>query len=215
IVSGMIAALNNYISNNIAKYDDDYTATAFGDNFTTWGTPVILIETGSLHGKDEMFLVKMNFIAILTALRSLADGSEKTISPAAYDMLPGNSSGSLSHIVFRNAGIIDPSRPKATPTSSDIALNFQRRRAEMPAPAVITRVGKLLSVAGLVEYDASDFYVIGRNQPIKPENFGDLLFYRRSRNLDWSAPNLEKTSPPDAIFSVGKWVKGEGSVPQK
>jgi len=214
LASGMIDALNKFIPQNIGKYDDEFTATAFGDNLTAWGTPVILIETGALHGKDEMYLVKMNFIAIMTALRMLADGSEKTTSAAAYDLLPGNSSGLLVNIIFRKANIVDLTKP-SEPTAADIALNFERRRAEMPAPTVVRRVGDLSTIAGLLEYDASNFFVIGRNQPIKTDNFGELLFYNKSRQVDWTSPNLEKQFPPDAVFSVGKWVKGKGVVPKK
>ena len=61
----MISALNNFIQGHIARYDDEYNPRAFGDRISEWGTPVILIETGALHGKDEMFLVKMNFVAYL------------------------------------------------------------------------------------------------------------------------------------------------------
>jgi hypothetical protein len=61
----MITALNKFIPGYIGRYDDEYNPRAFGDRISEWGTPVILIETGALHGKDEMFLVKMNFIANL------------------------------------------------------------------------------------------------------------------------------------------------------
>lgn len=214
IASGIVKALNNFIPQNIGKYDDEYTATAFGDNFTAWGTPVILIETGALHGKDEMYLVKLNFIAIMTALKSLADGSEKTLDPAAYDALPANTSGRLFNVVFRNANIYKRLEPWE-PVTADIGLNFERRRASFPAPVVIRKVGNLSGQTGLVEYDASDFSVLGRNQPIQAEAFGELLFYKRTRDIDWSAPDLEKRFSPDAIFSVGKWVKGEGVVPKR
>jgi hypothetical protein len=89
VASAIVNALNKFIPGHIARYGDEYTATAFGDNFTAWGTPVILIETGALHGKDEMFLVKLNFVAFLTALESLASGSEKQESPLPYQSLIG------------------------------------------------------------------------------------------------------------------------------
>jgi hypothetical protein len=213
LASAMVEALNKFIPRNIGKYDDEFTATAFGDNFTAWGTPVLLIETGALHGKDEMFLVKMNFIAILTALRALADGSEKTLSPAAYEQLPANTSGRLMSVVFRGATVVDRSGVIQNP--ADIGLNLERRRAEMPAPAVVRRIGDLSSITGLAEYDASNFYVTGRTQPVKTDTFGEFLFYSKSRRIDWTSPDLEKQFPPDAIFSVGRWVKGEDVVPKK
>src|SRR6185436_7052272 len=69
VAAAMVEALQRFIPNNVARYDDGFTSTAFGDNFTAWGTPVILVETGSLVGKDEMYLVRLNFVAFLTALR--------------------------------------------------------------------------------------------------------------------------------------------------
>jgi hypothetical protein len=212
LVSAMIAAIQPYIPGHIAKYGDEYTASAFGDNFSAWGTPVILIETGGLYGKDEMFLVKMNFMAILTALKSLADGSEKTFSPVNYDMLTGNSSGALMNVIFRKASI-----PQAGTTeiqTADIGVNLERRRAEFSQSANVRRIGDLSSVSGLEEYDASDFNVVGRFMPLTQGNLAELLFYKKDRTIDWTMPDLEKQAPPDAIYSLGKWLKGEGVVPK-
>ena len=213
LTASMVQALGNYIPQHIGRYDDEFTSTAFGDNFSAWGTPVILIETGALAGKDEMFLVKMNFIAIMTALRSLADGSEKSVSPVAYEQLPSNSSGRLMSVVFRGANIVDRTGTVQAPT--DIGLNLERRRAELPAPAMVRRMGDLSTISGISEYDASNFYVTGRAQPIKTDTYGELLFYSKTRRVDWTAADLEKQFEPDAIFSVGRFVKGEGVVPKK
>jgi hypothetical protein len=208
VVSAMIAAIQPYMNGYIGKYGDEWTPTAFGDNFSAWGTPVILIETGALHGKDEMFLVKMNFTAMMTALKVVADGSEKNFSPADYESLPENSSGSLYNFIFRNATIIDRSKPE-TAATGDIAINVDRRRAEFVAPAYIRQIGSLSSSAGLTEFDASDFFLVSRTGTSpKPGNFAELLFYKKSREIDWRSADLEKQFPPDAIFSLGRWVKG-------
>jgi hypothetical protein len=207
LVSAMIAAIQPYMPGHIGRYGDDWTPTAFGDNFSAWGTPVILIETGALHGKDEMFLVKMNFVAILTAMRSVADGSEATFTAANYQALPANSSGSLYYFVFRNATIID--RTSGSPAASDIAVNIERRRGAFIAPAFIRQVGNLAAYSGLSEYDASDYNVVARNsKSIRVGEFAELLFFKKTRQINWSASDLETQFPPDAIFSVGRWVKG-------
>ncbi|MFL6466778.1 MAG: M14 family zinc carboxypeptidase [Pyrinomonadaceae bacterium] len=213
IVVLMTEAIRQFIPGHISRYGDEYTATAFGDSFSAWGTPVILIETGALHGKDEMYLVKINFIAFLTAMRALADGSEKAADPVRYFDLPNNSSGNLLHIIFRNANVIDRQSGEASP--NDIGLNFERRRAQFSAPATIRRIGALTSNVGLVEYDASGFFVVGRMLPIKPGNPGELLFYKKDRKIDWTATDVEMQFAPDAILSFGKWLKGEGVVPTK
>ena len=214
LVSAMIQAIHGYIPGNIGLYDDGYTPTAFGDSFSAWGTPVILIETGALHDKSEMFLVKMNFIAIATALKLLADGSEKNVSPVAYDQLPHNTSGRLFYFIFRNASVVNSARPNNV-VITDIGANTVRRRAEFTSPTIVSRLGDLSAFTGLQEFDASNFYVVGRFQSLAADNFAEILFYRKDRQIDWAAVDLEKTFPPDAIFSLGKWVKGEGIVPKK
>jgi hypothetical protein len=208
LASAMTAAIQPYIPGHIGRYGDEWTPTAFGDNFSAWGTPVILIETGALHGRDEMYLVKMNFIAILTALKSVADGSEKNFSPAGYETLPNNASGQLYYVVFRGANVIDRTRPDVV-TTSDIAVNFERRRAELVAPAYIRQIGTITSSFGLTEFNARDYYVVARNSPsLRTGEFADLLFYKKNRVVDWKSTELEKQFPPDAIFSGGRWVKG-------
>ena len=205
LVSAMIAALNNFIPGYIGKYDDEYTATAFGDNFSAWGTPVILIETGALHGKDEMYLVKMNFVAMLTALTKLADGSEKTFPPTLYEQLPDNSSGRIYNFVFRDATVITPAKPDGIVAS--IGVNTERRRASFNAPNRIEQIGTVTRV-GLDEYDASNYYVVQKFGNMKVGELAEFLFYKKDRKIDWTASDLEKQYQPDAIFSGGKWTKG-------
>jgi len=214
VVSAMIDALNNFIPGNVGRYDDDYTPTAFGDNFSAWGTPVILIETGSLHGEDEMHLVKMNFVAVCAALRSIADGSEKNFSPANYEALAPNSSGRLLSIIFRGGTIVASASPPQTRTA-DLGLVRDRRRAEFSPAASVRLIGDLSGMTGLEEYDASGFYIVGRYMSLAAGGLGEMLFYKKGRQVDWAAGDLERQFPPDAVFSTGKWIKGEGVVPSR
>jgi hypothetical protein len=215
IITAMVLALNQFISGYIARYDEDYNGLAFGDNFSAWGTPVILIETGALYGKDEMFLVKMNFVAFLTALQSIADGTEARLSPVNYDFLPLNMSGRIVHFMFRKATIINFNEETIVPLVSDVAINIERRRAEMTAPTFVRDVGGLPNLTGLEEYDASEFYLVPRSGKLRAGEPGEFLFYKKSRQIDWKTPNLETAVPPDAIFSQGKWLKGEGLLVKK
>lgn len=214
LTAAMIAALQNFLRGHLGRYVDGYTPTAFGDKFSDWGTPVILIETGALHGKDESFLVKMNFIAFLTALKSLTDGSEKTLSPMNYDFLPNNSSGKLSHFIFRRAAVIDRKKPE-TAVNADVALNTSRRRAAFTASNFISDIGDLSRKVGLEEYDAADFHLVPRFDTVRVGASGEFLFYKKSRRVDWAAKDLEKEFPPDAVFSFGKWIVGENLLPKK
>ena len=219
IASAMTLALQKFIPGHIARYSDEWTPTAFGDNFSAWGTPTILIETGALHGKDEMYLVKMNFVAFLTALQSIATGSEATQDASVYVTLPENTSGSLVNCVFRRANLVtlDAAVIPATVTinTADIAAVAERRRASFAAPVKIRSIGDLPNIKGLDEYDSSGFHVVQRFGQPKPGELAEFFFYKRDRTVDWAAAELEKQFPPDAIFSGGKWIKGEKLVPRR
>jgi hypothetical protein len=214
IASAIIEALSRFIPENIARYDDGYTATAFGDNFTAWGTPVILIETGGLHTHDEMFLVKMNFIAFLTALNSLASGSERSQSAEPYLKLKNNSSGTLYSFIFRGANVVDPGNPSST-YRADIGVISERRRASFAPSSIIREVGDLNGTRALEEYSASDFNVVQKFGTLRPGELAELQFYKRDRNIDWNSKDREKQFPPDAVFSGGKWATGNGLVPRR
>lgn len=214
LISAMNVALNQFIPGHIGRYDDEWTPSAFGDTFSESGTPVILIETGGLQSKDEMFLVKMNFVAFLTSFVSLADGSERTISAANYDLIPENMGGRIVDVIFRNGTLIDR-EVEANNVTADFSLVRQRRREQFNTPTNIRRIGDLTGISGLDEYDASGFNVVGRFQPLKQGAAGELLFYKKSRIVDWKSLDIVKEFPPDAIFSVGEWVQGKGVVPKK
>ena len=206
ICSLIIAALDKFIPEHIGRYDDEYNPRAFGDRISEWGTPVILIETGALHSKDEMFLVKLNFVANLTALQSIVDESEKRAGAKVYENLPFNDSGDLYNFIFRKANIINFAESE-TPFVGDIAVNAERRRAETPAPVFVQEIGDLAIYAGLQEYDAGDYYLIAKTGRLKIGSPGEFLFYKKSRTIDWKAKDFEKKHAPDAIFSGGKWTK--------
>ena len=203
----MVIALQNFSRGNIGRYVDSYNPDAFGDKFSDWGTNTILIETGALFGKDEMFLVKMNFIAFLTALNTLADGSEKVLSPINYDFLPNNASGNLFNFIFRRANIVNRNDKIVIPTVADIAVNTQRRRASQFALSIVQSVGNFVFSRGLEEFDVSGFYLVPRLDAVRAGNLSEFIFYRKDRMIDWKAENFEQQFPPDAVFSGGKWMK--------
>ncbi|MDQ3179650.1 MAG: peptidase M14 [Acidobacteriota bacterium] len=206
ICAVMIAALNQFIKGHIGRYDDSYNPRAFGDMISAWGTPVILIETGALYGKDEMFPVKLNFVAFLSALQSIASESEKKANPNIYDTLPFNDSGNLYNFIFRRANIINFVET-TEPFTADISINAERRRAGENAPTFIQDIGDLSIFTGLEEFDVSDFFLIPKNGLLKMGASGEFLFYKRGRKIDWKDANLAEKFPPDAHFSNGKWLK--------
>jgi hypothetical protein len=151
----------------------------------------------------------------MTALLSVATETEKTQDTAPYLMLPENSSGNLYHFVFRRANIVGSTTVGDTPLIADIAVNTDRRRAGFTAPSLIRSIGDLTRARGLEEYDVSGFNVVQRLGSLKIGDLAEFYFYRKDRVVDWTATDLEKQYPPDAIFSLGKWIKGEKLVAKK
>ncbi len=213
ICAQMVGALETFIKGNIGRYDDSYNPRAFGDMISAWGTPVILIETGALHNRDEMFLVKLNFIAYLAALKSVVDKSEQKADAKIYDTLPFNETGNLFNFIFRRANVVNYAESSENFTA-DVSVNAERRRAGEAAPTYVQDIGDLQVYSGLDEYDASGFYLVAKNGRLKTGASGDFLFYKKTRKIDWTAKDLEKTFPPDAVFRSGKWEKGERLLPK-
>jgi hypothetical protein len=108
----------------VARYDDEFEVRAFGDNITKWGTPVVLIETGPFPGPAaDRELVKLNVVAILTALDALATGAVNGADAGLYASLPINESN-LYTVIVRNASIVTGTGLE--PFTGDIALGSSR-----------------------------------------------------------------------------------------
>jgi hypothetical protein len=99
-------AVEPLAAGRIGRYDDAFEVRAFGDNVTRWGTSVVLIETGPWSAADpDAPLVRLNFVALVSALDALATGRVHAADPARYESLPVNEDR-LMHTILRNATIV-------------------------------------------------------------------------------------------------------------
>ncbi len=152
-------SLEPFASGQIGRYDDSFEVRAFGDNITLWGTPVVLIETGPWPSEEpDSHLVRLNFIAILSALDALATGTVDKADPRRYESLPMNDSG-LMYILVRNASVINGDGVE--PFTADIGISGNRRvrtvngKREMQVTTSIADMGDLRKAGGLREIDAT------------------------------------------------------------
>jgi hypothetical protein len=152
-------ALEPFASGQIGRYDDEFEVRAFGDNLTLWGTPVVLIETGPWPSADpDPALIRLNFIAMMSALDALASGSVNRADPRRYESLPMNESG-LFYIVVRNATVINGAGIE--PYMADIGITGNRRvrnangKREMYVVTSINEMGDLGNAGALREIDAT------------------------------------------------------------
>ncbi len=117
-------AVETFAPGQVAKYDDSFEPRAFGDNVTKWGTPVVLIETGAWPGGDvDRHLVRLNFVALVSALDALASGRVNDADPERYDSLPMNGSRTLYTLVRRATVVTGTGAP---PFKADIGITGQR-----------------------------------------------------------------------------------------
>jgi hypothetical protein len=152
-------ALEPFAPGQIGRYDDEFEVRAFGDNITLWGTPVVLIETGPWPGPEaDAALVRLNFVAIVSALDALATGAVDRADPQRYETLPLNESKMLSVLVTNATVITGRGIP---PFVADIGLLASRRvqvvggRRELQMMLTIDDLGDLRTLGGLQTIDAT------------------------------------------------------------
>jgi hypothetical protein len=157
-------ALEPFASGQIGRYDDAFEVRAFGDNITLWGTPVVLIEAGPWPSLEpDPALVRLNFIALVSALDSLATGRVERADPQRYESLPVNESRAF-HVLVRNATIINGAG--VPPFTADIGIVATRRvrvaegRREMQMSLGIDDIGDLRTHTGLRIIEAEGMTVI-------------------------------------------------------
>ena len=146
----------------VSRYDMDYTARAFGDSMTRWGTSTLLIETGGWAGPEEAErLVRLNFVALAGSLTALADGSLETARAEAYPQIPLNERDALTTLVVRNTRLIGG---RALPSFlADLAFlvpgAFSGDSPRRREPSLI-EVGDLAHFRGLAELDATGLLAV-------------------------------------------------------
>jgi len=186
-------ALEPLAPGRIGRYDDEFEVRAFGDNVTKWGTNVVLIETGPWPAAEpDPHLVRLNFVALMTALDALATGRVRQADKKVYESLPVNESNEF-YLLIRNAAVV--SGTGIAPFTADIGIVAKRvvrgeggeRTTQLEAQ--IDDLGDLHPFGALEDVNAAGLVVAPRWDPaIKA---GDRLSLP-----DWSAKKAEKTVAP-------------------
>jgi hypothetical protein len=145
--AAIVEALAPFIPGGIARYDEEWSPRAFGDNITAWGTPVVLIETGGFpEGFEVIDLTRLNFVAILTILLGLADDDLAAYDPQVYEDIPENQTDSWSDIVVRGGFVMQPGATEAF--RSDLAFNILRSGRQAVEDSGQTRIPSQIFLLG-------------------------------------------------------------------
>jgi hypothetical protein len=144
VASALAGTLAPFVPGGIARYDEDWSPRAFGDNLTAWGTPVVLIESGGLPpGRPLADLTRLNFVGLLAALGALAQDDALGHDPAVYEALPRNETNSWSDVVLRGGQVAGPGGPYRADVAFDRRTSdaFRAGCGPEPAGSRITEVG--------------------------------------------------------------------------
>jgi hypothetical protein len=157
-------ALEPLAPGRIARYDDEYEVRAFGDNLTKWGTSVVLIETGPWPAAEpDPYLVRLNFVALMTALDALATGRVDRADKRRYESLPINQTDDLFYLLIRNATVI-PGNGVA-PFIADVGVVASRAVRTVDGSRLVRMVariedlGDLHTTSGLESVDGTGLAV--------------------------------------------------------
>ena len=163
LIVGMNRNLQLFIPNQVARYSDEFEPRAFGDNIAKWGTSLVLIESGGYKNDPEkQYIRKMNFVVILTALESIADGTYRRENRLDYDKIPQNEKNHVD-LLIRNArtelnGLI---------YTVDIALNrnevSNKYATDFEYKMSVEDFGDLSVYKGIEELDAQGAMLVDKN----------------------------------------------------
>lgn len=108
VIAVMNQVLQKLIPGQIGRYFDAYGPTSMGDNMQKWGTRTILIESGEYDPYNDIerqYVRKLNFIAILSALKAIANNTYSNINESDYWKIPEIKDAKMFHLIIRNARI--------------------------------------------------------------------------------------------------------------
>ena len=213
--------LNEFIPGHIAKYTDEYEPRAFGDNFTKWGTSVVLIESGGWRGdREKQFLRKINYIAMLSAFNSIASGNFEKQDLSVYESIPFNEELMID-LILRNLTVDRGDKSFII----DIGINQEEintnRAKDFYLKGTIEDIGDLSVFSGYDEFDLADCSVEPGKTKSEPfSSYNDLkkldplqLYNQGFTNVILKDDKFEgeHSSLPFNIF-INHPIKNEASI---
>ncbi len=137
-----------FIPGHVSRYDDTFEPRAFGDNVQRWGTSTVLVESGGWpDDRDKMFLRKLNYVGLLTALCAIATDEYKKNDVGKYEQLPFNGKN-LYDIIIRNVRLKTNEQTPAI--NVDIGINLEEQVDS--TSGWVQTIGKIVDVGDLRTY---------------------------------------------------------------
>ncbi|MDO1445992.1 M14 family zinc carboxypeptidase [Rhodocytophaga aerolata] len=197
--------LQLYIPNQVAKYSDEHEPRAFGDNIQKWGTSVVLIESGGYKNDPEkQYIRKLNFVALLTAMQSIATQSYARESIEPYYEIPQNERY-LYDLVIRNVEV-----PRNSSSyKADIGINRYETTIEPYTNfyyrSLVEEIGDMSVNYGYQELDATGMRLVpGKVYPKEVKNVTALktLDVKKLLQQGYTHVRLSNYLPPEQFTNL-------------
>lgn len=152
VIVAMNNCLQNYIPNQVGRFDDSFNINCIGDKFTSLGVPTILFEAGHYqHDYHREYTRKMIFIALLSGLQSICENDIVNNETEIYLNIPQNKTN-FYDFIYKNVKINYDGKKIIT----NFAAHYKEELVEgaIQFKAYITEVGELQNKFGHFEYNA-------------------------------------------------------------
>lgn len=180
LIVAMNRSLQLFIPGQVARYSDEHEPRAFGDNIQKWGTSLVLIESGGYKNDPEKsYIRKLNYVAILAGLQSVATKSYAKEDIKAYDKIPENGRA-IFDLLIRNAQVVKDGKTYLM----DVGINRTESPVNTPAKwlyrASIDDLGDLSTFFGNEEIDATGM-VLEAPEALRMGGKADLVLKRNGK----------------------------------
>lgn len=187
LIAEMNQLLQEYIPNQVGRYDDAYNPNCTGDYFQGMETPTILFEAGHFPGDyDREETRRLMFLSYIKVLESFVGNTYKTIDYKAYFEIPKNQKLFYDWII-RDAQIGN--------TTYDFAIQYEEKLVKSNIEFVprLVQIDNLCHVFGHREEKLAD-KIISINQQIaeKKPKLNSVIEEFRTKNKVFSLINLKK-----------------------
>lgn len=154
LIVEMNEVLQQYIPNQIGRFDDEFNINCIGDTVQNMGIPAVLIEAGHFpkdYQREETR--KYIFIALVSGLLRLGSEPEKEFELLKYYGISDNKK-SFYDFIYKKVRFNYDNKEIIT----NFALQFHEClwKDEIFFEAYISEIGELEGVSGHLEYDAQE-----------------------------------------------------------
>lgn len=185
--AAVVQAVLPFRPGGVARYDEGWSPTAFGDNLTAWGTPVLLIESGGVPpGTPFTDLTRLNFVAVLSVLQHMAEDNLSSVDPRIYEDLLRNRSRVWSDVAFRGGYILLPGIQQ--PYRADLLFDVLRSDQQLAGCAQGEGASSAIAMVGDSTHQGAGTIIDARNTLIVTPFEVGIRGWKHSKWM--SKPNL-------------------------